>query len=118
MQTVRPANLVLRLVGTEEGTTLNRTYRRKPGPTNVLSFVYDAAVDGPVTGDIVLCAPLVLAEALAQDKPVRAHWAHLVVHGVLHTLGYDHEYPEQAAVMETLEQRLMAALGYADPYAA
>ena len=86
----------------------------------MLSFPADLPpeVGLPLLGDIVICAPLVEAEAAAQQKPADAHWAHLTIHGVLHLLGYDHQAPEQAAEMEALEISLLAALGIADPYVA
>ena len=89
------------------------------GPTNVLSFPFEqpAMVQPPLLGDIVICAPLVVKEAAEQNKDVMAHWTHLVVHGVLHLLGYDHESDRDANVMETLETEIMAELNCPDPYA-
>jgi probable rRNA maturation factor len=115
------AELTVRIVGEAEGTELNEHYRpEKTGPTNVLSFPFEApeGVTVPLLGDIVICAPVVLREAAAQEKPPEAHWAHLVVHGCLHLLGYDHIEPEQALEMETLETEILAGLGYSDPYGA
>lgn len=117
----RCGELTVRMVGEVEGTALNERYRRKKGPTNVLSFPGGEA--GPQLmptplGDVVICAPVVEREAGAQGKTVDAHWAHLVVHGVLHLLGYDHGTPRQARVMESLETRILAQLGYPDPYSA
>jgi probable rRNA maturation factor len=114
------AALAIRIVGREESRELNRRYRGKDAATNVLSFPADLPpeVGLPLLGDIVICAPLVEAEAAAQQKPADAHWAHLTIHGVLHLLGYDHQAPEQAAEMEALEISLLAALGIADPYVA
>lgn len=120
---VRPdAALGMRIVDAAEGAELNARYRRREGPTNVLSFPADPADLPPgvgldLLGDLVLCAPVVAEEARAQGKPVVAHWAHLVVHGVLHLLGYDHEEDAQAERMETREREVLAALGIADPYA-
>ena len=113
----KDAELTLRIVNEAESTALNETYRRKQGPTNVLSFPFQAPpeVDSPLLGDIVICAPVVLREAVSQDKTPEAHWAHLVAHGVLHLLGYDHD-EAQAEVMESLEIRILTDLGYADPY--
>lgn len=113
----KDAELTLRIVNEAESTALNETYRRKQGPTNVLSFPFQAPpeVDSPLLGDIVICAPVVLREAVSQDKTPEAHWAHLVAHGVLHLLGYDHD-ETQAAAMESLEIRILTDLGYADPY--
>jgi probable rRNA maturation factor len=114
----KDAELTLRIVNEAESTALNEAYRHKQGPTNVLSFPFTAPpeVDGsPLLGDIVICAPVVLREAISQNKPAEAHWAHLVAHGVLHLLGYDHD-EIQAAAMESLEIRILTDLGYADPY--
>lgn len=109
--------LTVRIVNEAESAALNESYRRKQGPTNVLSFPFEAPphVESILLGDIVLCAPVVLREAVAQGKPPAAHWAHLVAHGVLHLLGYDHD-EEHAETMESLEIRILAKLGYADPY--
>jgi probable rRNA maturation factor len=113
----KDAELTLRIVNEAESTALNETYRRKQGPTNVLSFPFEAPpeVDSSLLGDIVICAPVVLREAVSQGKTPEAHWAHLVAHGVLHLLGYDHD-ETQAAAMEALEIRILTDLGYADPY--
>ena len=113
----KEAELTLRIVNEAESTALNETYRRKQGPTNVLSFPFQAPpeVDSSLLGDIVICAPVVLREAVSQGKTPEAHWAHLVAHGVLHLLGYDHD-ETQAAAMESLEIRILTDLGYADPY--
>jgi probable rRNA maturation factor len=114
----RPAELVIRLVNEAESAALNRTYRHKTGPTNVLSFPFQTPpeVNLPLLGDIVICAPLTLLEAAQQRKTPESHWAHLVIHGVLHLLGYDHFDDAQASAMETLETRVLAELGYPDPY--
>ena len=111
------AVVTLRLVDTAEGATLNRRYRRKSGPTNVLSFAYDDR-PGMVHGDVVLCLPLLRQEAAEQGKTLAAHCAHLVVHGMLHLQGYDHRRADEAARMEAREVAILAALGVADPYAA
>jgi probable rRNA maturation factor len=111
----RDALLTLRLVGAVEGRRLNRDYRGKDYATNVLTFVYERAPR--LSGDIVLCAPVVAAEARTQGKPLTAHYAHLVVHGVLHLQGYDHEKAREARVMEARETEIVTRLGYADPYA-
>ena len=108
------AHVTLRFVGTREGRTLNRRYRRRDRPTNVLTFVYDDGVS--LAGDIVLCAPVVAREARAQRKTLRAHYAHLVIHGMLHLQGYDHERDHDAAQMEAREIALLRMLGYANPY--
>jgi len=109
----------LRIVDDEEGRALNRDYRHKDYATNVLTFAYgqDETLDAaPMTGDIILCAPVVAREAAEQGKPLEAHYAHLVVHGILHLQGYDHEDDAEAAVMEALETFVMIRLGYPDPY--
>jgi probable rRNA maturation factor len=110
------AVVTLRFVDTAEGETLNRSYRRKSGPTNVLSFVYDDR-PGIVHGDVVLCLPLLRQEAADQGKTLAAHCAHLVVHGLLHLQGYDHRHADEAAGMEAREVAILATLGVADPYA-
>lgn len=110
----RDAEITLRLVDEEEGQTLNRDYRGKDYATNVLTFVYD---DLPhLAGDIVICPAVVEREALQQGKANDAHYAHLVVHGVLHLHGYDHESEAQAEEMERLETQIVTKLGYPDPY--
>ena len=112
------AELTVRVVGRAESRRLNRTFRGKDRATNVLSFPSDLpeAVELPLLGDIVVCAPLVAEEATAQGKPMAAHWAHLVIHGVLHLLGYDHQDEDEAGRMEALEISLLAGFGIADPY--
>ncbi|MBY0267149.1 MAG: rRNA maturation RNase YbeY [Burkholderiales bacterium] len=110
------AQVTIRIVGATEGRLLNRSYRRKDYATNVLTFVFrDHA---PLAGDIALCAPVITREARAQRKPVAAHYAHMVVHGLLHLQGYDHESENDARVMERRERTLLAAFGYPDPYKA
>lgn len=112
------AQLTVRIVGAEEGATLNRDYRGRDGATNVLSFPFDEPfmLQPPLLGDIVICAPVLVTQAGQQNKSLQAHWAHLVVHGVLHLLGYDHMEEGQAREMETLEIGILAELGFADPY--
>lgn len=112
------AELVVRIVDREESRQLNREYRSKDKPTNVLSFPFEApaVVESDLLGDLVICAPLVTEEALAQDKPLQAHWAHLLVHGVLHLLGFDHINEQEADVMEGLEVEVLESLGFPDPY--
>ena len=110
--------LGIRIVGSAESRALNERYRGREGPTNVLSFLA-APVRGPrrrPLGDIVVCAPLLAREARRQHKPLRAHWAHIVIHGSLHLLGFDHARAVDARRMENRERRLLAWLGYADPY--
>ena len=113
---LHPGELTVRIVGAEEGQMLNREYRQKDYATNVLTFDY---ADEPVVmADLVLCAPVVEAEAAANGKALLAHYAHLLVHGTLHAQGYDHEdSEEEAEAMEQREREVMAALGFADPYA-
>lgn len=105
----------VRLVGEEEGRQLNRDYRDKDYATNVLTFVYDET-DGVLNGDLVICLPVVLREARDQGKSVADHFAHLIVHGMLHLQGLDHEDDEEAALMEALETDILARLGIASPY--
>jgi len=119
-QRKNPSELTIRLVDDEEGRTLNQQWRGKDYATNVLSFVADipdGILDIPLLGDLVICAPVVEREAQGQSKQLQAHWAHMVIHGCLHLLGYDHIEDEEAQEMEQLEQQLIAELGYADPYA-
>jgi probable rRNA maturation factor len=118
-----PGAVTLRIVDEEEAQVLNRTYRGRDYATNVLSFPaetmlpVEALADEAELGDIVICAPVVRAEAQAQGKALRAHWAHLVIHGTLHLLGYDHEVDAEAERMEARERAVLAGLGYPDPYA-
>lgn len=111
----------VRVVDADEIQTLNELYRQQDKPTNVLSFPADVAAtpDGEVAllGDVVVCAPVVRAEALQQGKPLASHWAHMLVHGTLHLLGYDHEVEAEAARMEGLEANILAQHGIANPYA-
>lgn len=108
------AEIAVRIVDEEEGRALNRDYRGKDYATNVLTF--PLAEEPCLMGDIILCAPVVAAEAEAQRKPLHAHYAHLMVHGVLHLHGYDHEIEAQAELMEMLETEIVTKLGYPDPY--
>ena len=102
----------MRIVGEREARRLNASFRKKKKATNVLSFPY-----GRGGGDIVLCHPVIAREARAQDKSIAAHYAHLVVHGVLHLRGYDHEKKRDALRMERREVRILRRLGFPDPYA-
>ena len=111
---LRDADVTVRLVGVEEGRALNRQYRGRDDATNVLTFAYPETE--PMSGDIALCVPVVDREAREQRKNAQAHYAHLVVHGMLHLQGYDHEKAVDARVMETLETEIVTGLGYADPY--
>jgi len=111
------AAVTVRVVDEAESALLNKRYRGKRGPTNVLSFSYDLPHGMPgLAGDIVICAPLLLREALEQGIPPRAHWAHLVVHGILHLRGHDHIRERDAEVMEALETRILKRLGFPNPY--
>ena len=113
------AELTVRLVGEREGRILNREYRRRDEPTNVLSFPFEPppGAELDLLGDVVICAPVVSREAAEQHKEADVHWAHMVVHGCLHLLGHDHQRDEDARVMESEERRIMRRLGLADPYA-
>lgn len=111
----RDASVTVRFVGEREGRELNLRYRGRDRATNVLTFVYDDGVS--LEGDIVLCAPVILKEARAQRKTLAAHYAHLVIHGMLHLQGYDHERDTDAAAMERRETTLLRSLRYRDPYA-
>ena len=114
--------LSVRIVDVDEGQSLNLEYRGKDYATNVLSFPFDMALPEGVElpsmplGDLVICAPVIAREANEQDKAVIAHWAHMIVHGCLHLLGYDHIDDQEAEVMESLERDILAGLGYPDPY--
>lgn len=121
--------LTIRVVGAAESRKLNRTWRGKDKPTNVLSFPSDPSLTFPggagkgqgealhELGDLAICAPVVAREAREQGKSTQAHWAHMVVHGVLHLLGYDHEVDRDAEIMEAREADILAGLGYSNPYA-
>lgn len=115
--------LDIRVVGEDEAQRFNRDYRGRDYATNVLSFPADLPGGLPddirkgMLGDLLICAPVVVREAQEQNRPVQDHWAHLTIHGILHLLGYDHEQPEDATVMEALETEILAGLGIPDPYA-
>ena len=106
--------VTIRIVDAQEALELNSTYRGKDYATNVLTFPLTETPH--LMGDIIICAPVVVAEAAAQHKPLEAHFAHLTVHGVLHLHGYDHENEPQAELMESLEITILQKLGYANPY--
>jgi probable rRNA maturation factor len=106
--------VTIRIVDKEEARALNLHYRGKDYATNVLTF--PLAETPHLMGDIIICAPVVTAEAIAQNKPIEAHYAHLTVHGVLHLHGYDHEIEAQAALMESIEVTTLIKLGYPNPY--
>lgn len=110
--------LVIRVVDPAESAELNQTYRGKPGPTNVLSFPFQAppGIDAACAGDLVICAEVVNREALEQNKNTIAHWAHMVVHGLLHLRGYDHVEEADALTMEAEEIKILETLGFPDPY--
>ena len=112
------AELVIRIVESAESQQLNADYRGKDKPTNVLSFPFEAppGLELPLLGDLAICAKVVADEAQQQHKALHAHWAHMVIHGVLHLLGYDHIDDDQAEEMEKLEIELLASLGYSNPY--
>ena len=111
------ASVTVRMVDEAESATLNKRYRGKRGPTNVLSFSYDLAPGTHgLSGDLVICAPVVLREAARLGLRPRAHWAHLVVHGILHLRGYDHVQETDAQAMEAVEIRTLKRLGYQNPY--
>jgi probable rRNA maturation factor len=111
-----PAELTIRFVEAEEGRTLNRDYRGKDYATNVLTFAYNEGEEETTRADIILCTDVLQSEAAEQGKSVESHTAHLVVHGVLHAQGYDHEADEEAVEMEQLEVEILATLGFPNPY--
>ncbi len=115
---VEQVELVIRIVDEPESQQLNKTYRGKDRPTNVLSFPFDAPpeVGSPLLGDLVICAPVVIKESQQQGKTELAHWAHMVVHGVLHLQGYDHQTDTEAEQMEGLERSILQRLHFPDPY--
>jgi probable rRNA maturation factor len=110
--------LSVRIVGNAASRSLNARYRRKNRPTNVLSFAGSgAAPDGRnFLGELVICAPVVAAEAAKQGKTLQAHWAHMTVHGILHLRGFDHEAASEAVKMESAEVQILDRLGFSDPY--
>ena len=112
------AELTVRIVDEAEGAELNRRWRGKDGPTNVLSFPAEGLdeVAPALLGDIVVCAPVVEREAKQQGKEPAAHWAHMIVHGTLHLVGYIHDEAADAEVMESMESGVLAKLGYGNPY--
>ena len=112
------SELTIRIVDEDEGTQLNEQWRKSQGPTNVLSFSHEgeAEIAPDLLGDIVICAPVVAKEAIEQNKDIDAHWAHMVIHGVLHLNGFDHIKPEDADRMENLEIKILEELNYNNPY--
>jgi len=113
------AELTIRICDQAEISSLNETYRQKSGATNVLSFPAELPdeIELPLLGDIAICAFVVEKEAKEQKKSLEAHWAHMVIHGVLHLLGYDHVEDDDAKIMEEKEINILSTFGYADPYA-
>ncbi|MBZ0328853.1 rRNA maturation RNase YbeY [Halomonas sp. ANAO-440] len=114
----RRTEVTIRIVDADEGQALNRDYRGRDRPTNVLSFPFEAppGIELPLLGDLVICHPVVQQEALEQDKRLEDHYAHLVVHGTLHLLGHDHIDESEADTMEQLERDILATFSIADPY--
>jgi len=112
------AELSIRIVDKDEIQQLNASYRNKDKPTNVLSFPAELpeAVEIPLLGDIIICAPIVEEEAREQQKSTDSHWAHMLIHGTLHLLGYDHIDDSEADIMETIEIKLMQSLKFDSPY--
>lgn len=112
--------ITIRIVDEAESQMLNATYRGKDKPTNVLSFPFEMpeGIELPLLGDLIICRQVVEREAMEQNKPLEAHWAHLSIHGTLHLLGYDHLTDEEAEAMESLETRIMQSMGFEDPYLA
>jgi len=112
------SEVTIRIVDSDESASLNTQYRDKSGPTNVLSFPFEApaGITVPLAGDLIICAPIVEREAREQRKTPTEHWAHMVVHGMLHLQGYDHIEDDEAEAMEALEIRLLAQLGFCNPY--
>ena len=114
----KPFELTIRLVNIDESRELNHQYRGKDKPTNVLSFPFEVpeGVELDLLGDLVICVDVVEQEAIEQQKSLQAHWAHMVIHGCLHLLGFDHIEDDEAEEMEALETKLITALGFAAPY--
>ena len=115
---IEKTSVVIRLVDPDESRRLNNDYRGVDKPTNVLSFPFEAPAEiaDEFLGDMIICAPVVEQEARQQNKPLKAHWAHMVTHGMLHLQGYDHQNDPQAEEMERLEGEILATLGFPDPY--
>lgn len=116
----KPFELTIRIVDNEESQMLNHQYRGKDKPTNVLSFPFEVpdGIELSLLGDLVICVPVVASEAIEQQKSLEAHWAHMVIHGCLHLLGYDHISDDEAEEMESLEIDILSKLGFNNPYIA
>jgi len=112
------AEITIRIVDEQESQQLNNTYRHKDKPTNVLSFPFESPIEieVPLLGDLIICKQVVEAEAKEQHKSLTSHWAHMIVHGCLHLLGYDHILDEEAEEMENIEIDIMQQLGFNNPY--
>ena len=112
------ATLCIRIVDEAESAQLNETYRKKQGPTNVLTFSYENApgLQSGTHGDIIICAPVIEKEAKQQNKQLKSHWAHMVIHGVMHLRGYTHDTEKTATIMENIETEIMHSLGFENPY--
>ena len=114
---IKSADITIRIVDKNEMSILNATYRHKHAPTNVLSFPFSTSNNSTLLlGDIIICADIVNQEAQEQHKSPRAHWAHMVIHGVFHLLGFDHKTNRDAKIMESLEIKIMETLGFTNPY--
>ena len=112
------AEVSVRIVDEQEIVDLNRRFRRKPEPTNVLSFPFEdpPGVHTALLGDVVICAPFVCREAHTHGRQALAHWAHMLVHGIMHLRGYDHKTPSEADAMESMEARILEHLGFPNPF--
>ena len=117
-ETENPVEISIRIVDENEAAELNEKWRKQSGATNVLSFpaTVELEMEAQLLGDIVICGPVIEREACQQDKSLDAHWAHMVIHGTLHLLGYDHNNDNDATEMETLEIKILENLGYTNPY--
>jgi probable rRNA maturation factor len=115
---IQHAEVNIRIVDENESANLNKMYRHKIGPTNILAFSYNPPPETQIDllGDLVVCAPIVLKEAKDQHKNIEAHWTHLIIHGCLHLLGYDHVQTQEADIMEALEIQILQKLGLDNPY--
>jgi probable rRNA maturation factor len=114
----KDTEIVVRIVDVHESAQLNKQYRHKPGPTNILSFPVEVpeGIELNLLGDLVVCAPVVEREAIEQQKLLTHHWAHIIIHGVLHLLGYDHIEDDEAEIMENKEINILQTLNITNPY--